>query len=225
MQFEWTQILQYSFQSLWLEVVALAPKLVVALLILILGFIVAGILKKVVRRIFVALRVDEALTAAGVGALTQRAGYRLNAGLFVGTMVKWFVVLVFFLAALEVLQLQQVTSFLSDVVLGYLPKVIVATLIIFASIIVASAARTVVEAAARTAQFKKPELLGRFAKYAILTFAALAVLNQLGIAAEMAQMLFGGLVFGLALAFGLAFGLGGRDAAARTIDSLSKKRE
>jgi hypothetical protein len=217
-------IIQYTFQSLYGEVLYIMPKIILAIIILAVGFFIASLLKQVVRKIFKVLHVDEALTTAGVHTMVERAGYKLNSGYFVGALVKWFVVLVFFLAALEVLQLQQVSYFLSEVVLGYLPKVIVATLILFGGIIIASTVQGVVTAAARTAHFKAPEFLGRFARYAVLTFVVLAVLTQLGIAAELAQMLFAGMVFALALAFGLAFGLGGKDAASRAIASMTDNR-
>lgn len=217
-------IIEYTFRNLYGEVMYILPKLILAIIILAVGFFIASLLKQLVRKIFKALHVDEALTTAGVHTVSERAGYKLNSGVFVGTLVKWFVVLVFFLAALEVLQLQQVSNFLSDVVLGYLPKVIVATLILFGGIVIASTVQTVVTAAARTAHFKAPEFLGRFARYAVLTFVALAIFTQLGIAAELAQILFTGMVFALALAFGLAFGLGGRDAASRAISSMTDTR-
>lgn len=217
------QVLQYSFQALWVEVVSFLPQLVVALLILIVGWIVGGVCKHIIESIFKTLKVNNLLNAAGVDTLAERAGYRLNAGVFVGTLVKWFIIIVFFVAALDVLNLDQVTFFLQDVVLGYLPKVIVAVLVLFGSMIVANVAHTSVVAAARAAGFGSADLLGNFARYSIIVFAVLAALNQLQIAPELVQMLFGGFVFAASLALGLAFGLGGRDAASKYIDNMSKR--
>lgn len=222
---EWIQVLQYSFQALWVEVVAYTPQLVVALLILIAGWIVGGALKRVIESVFKTLRVNKLLNAAGAETLASRAGYTLDAGAFVGTLVKWFVIVVFFVAALDVLNLDQVTIFLQDVVLGYLPLVIVAVLILFGSMIVANVAHTSVTAAARASGFGTPELLGNFARYAIIVFAVLAALAQLQIAPEMMQMLFGGFVFAASLALGLSFGLGGREAAARYIERVTRRHD
>ena len=124
---------QEAFSGLWADVVAFVPQVLVALVLLIIGWIVAGILKGVVVRLFSMLKVNEALDAAGVDELTERAGYKLNAGTFVGMLVKWFVISVFFVAALDVLRLDEVTMFVRDVVLGYLPQVIVAVLILVVS--------------------------------------------------------------------------------------------
>lgn len=225
MSTNWISVLQNSFQSLWIEVVAFLPQIVLAILIVIAGWIIGGIFKHVVERVFSTLKVNQLLDAAGADKLTERAGYKLNAGVFVGVLIKWFVIIVFFVAALDVLNLDQVTVFFRDVVLGYLPQVIVAVLILFVAMIVANVVHKSVEAGARAANFAAAELLGNVARYAILVFAVLAALNQLQIAPSLAEMLFAGFVFATSLALGLSFGLGGRDAASRYIESATRKKQ
>jgi hypothetical protein len=215
-------LLQYSFQALWVEVVGFIPQLVVAIVILIVGWIVGAALKRIIESIFKTLRINALLDAAGVDTLASRTGYALDAGAFVGALVKWFVIIVFFVAALDVVHLDQVTLFLREVVLTYLPEVIVAVLILFGAMIVANFAHASVVAGARAANFGSPELLGNFARYAIIVFAVLAALNQLHIAPQLVQMLFAGFVFAASLALGLAFGLGGREAAAHYIDKVRR---
>lgn len=222
---EWVQILQYSFQSLWIQVISFLPQFLIALLILIIGWIIGGILKHIIERIFTTLKMNELLSAAGVDDLAQRAGYKLEAGAFVGSLVKWFTIIVFFVAALDVLNLDQVTVFFRDVVLGYLPQVIGAVLILFVALIVANFVDKGVVAGARAADFGSAELLGSFARYAIVVFAVLAALAQLEIAPRLVELLFAGFVFAASLALGLSFGLGGREAAGRYIESLSRKKD
>jgi hypothetical protein len=197
---------------------------VFALIILIIGWIIGGVLKHVIERIFSTLKINELLDAAGVDSLAERAGYKLHAGAFVGALVKWFIIIVFFVAALDVLNLDQVTVFFRDVVLGYLPQVIAAVLILFGAMIVANVIDKSVVAGARAAGFGSPELLGNFARYAVIVFAVLAALSQLEIAPRLVELLFAGFVFATALALGLAFGLGGRDAAGRYVDSIAHKK-
>ena len=216
--------LQESFVIMSEDVIFYLPLLVSAVLILILGWLLAGLAKAAVKKLFDTLRVNDALDAAGVDALTERAGLQLKAGVFVGTLVKWFVIAVFFVVALDVLRLTLVTEFIRDVVLGYLPNVIVAVLILMVAAIVANAASTAVASAMRAANVGKAELFGKVAYYAIITFAVLAALNQLRVAPELVQMLFAGLVFASALALGLAFGLGGKETAARYLNSLSNRQ-
>lgn len=217
-------MLQYSFQQVWVEVTAIVPALVAALALLVVGVIVGNVLKRITITIFKNLKIDTALDAAGVDALTEKTGYKLQSGLFVGSLVKWFILIVFIVAALDVLNLDQATAFLSSVVLNYLPQVIVAVVILLGGIIVANFVEKVVAAGVTATKIATAGLLSKFAKFAILAFTALAVLNQLSIAPELVQMLFAGLVFGLSLAFGLAFGLGGKEVAADTLKKLHGKQ-
>lgn len=213
--------LQDAFVSMFYEVMTFLPTLAIALLVILAGWLLGGVLKRVVVKVFRTMKVNDLLSSAGVDALAERAGYPLKAGVFVGTLVKWFVIAVFFVAALDIIGLTQVTEFVREVVIGYLPHVIVAVLILLVASIVAHFASTAVVAALRTAQVNKPEMFGKVAYYAIIVFAVLAALNQLKIAPELVQMLFAGLVFASALALGLAFGLGGRETAARLLDKVS----
>ena len=214
--------LEEAFISMFYATMTFLPTVIVALAIILVGWLLGGVLKRVVVKVFRTMKVNDLLSSAGVDALVERAGYPLKAGIFVGTLVKWFVIAVFFVVALDILGLTAVTDFLREVVLGYLPHVIVAVLILLVASIVAHFASTAVVVAFRTAQVSKPEMFGKVVYYAIVVFAVLAALNQLKIAQELVQMLFAGLVFASALALGLAFGLGGRETAARYLDKVTR---
>ncbi len=219
---QWADVLSMSFMNLFAGIVAFIPNLVVAVVIFVIGWIVGSLLGKVVMQIVASLRVDQALRAAGVEKVMERTGFPLNTGAFLGMLVKWFFIVVFLVAALDVLGLTQVTIFLRAVVLGYLPSVIVAVLILLVAAVVADAAQRVVAGAARAAHLRTANLLGSVARWAIWIFAVLAALAQLQVATAFVQTLFTGVVVALALALGLAFGLGGQAAAA---DYLKRMRE
>jgi hypothetical protein len=211
---------QRSFADLWYTVMQFLPAVLVAIAIFIIGWIVGVLLYRVVEQVVKVLRVDDALKAAGVNDVAREAGFTLNIGAALGTLVQWFVVIVFLMTALEVLGLSRVTVFLQQVVLLYLPQVIVAVLILVLAAIVAEAAKNVISGSARAAGSHSGNLAGTVAKYAIWVTAILAVLNQLGVATEFVQTLFTGIVVAFALGFGLAFGLGGKEAASRTIERV-----
>jgi len=139
--------------------------------------------------------------------------------------VRWFFIIVFLVAAIDVLGLEQVNAFLREVVLLYLPNVIVAALILVVAAFIADVMKRIVVSSAKAAEVPSPGLLGGITKWAIWVFAILAALYQLGIAGVFAQTLFTGFVAMLAIAGGLAFGLGGRDAAARYIEKLKRDIE
>ena len=213
--------IQTSFQEVWNDVIGFLPEVIIAILVIIVGWIIGVFLMGVVERFFKVAKLDQLLDRAEVDKLAERAGYKFRPGHFVGMLVKWFVILVFIVAALDILRLDEVTTFFRDEVLTYLPRVIAASLILLGGYVVAQLVSASVEAGARAGGFKAADMLGSFTHYAVLIFAILAALSQLQIAPEMVHTLFAGLVFGAALGFGLAFGLGGRDAAAKYISKVS----
>lgn len=218
----WADVLTQSFQNLLYGMVAFIPNLLAAVIIFVVGWLIGAGLGKVVAQIVNSVRVDQALRAAGVDRVVERAGFSLNSGAFLGMLVKWFFIIVFLVAALDVLQLTEVTIFLRAVVLGYLPQVIVAVLILLVAAVVAEAAQRVVAGSAAAAHLKSANFLGTVSRWAIWVFAILAALDQLGVT-PFVQTLFTGVVVALALAFGLSFGLGGQQAAARYIEKMNEQ--
>lgn len=216
----WGEVLILSFQQLWGGVLSFVPQLIVAIIVFVIGWVIAVALGKIVEQIVNALKVDMALRSLGVEEAVSRAGMRLNSGAFVGGLVRWFFILVFLLAALDVLGLAQVTEFLRSVVLTYVPQVIVAAFILLIAALVADVASRIVAGSARAAGMPSAGFLGGVAKWSIWIFALLAALYQLGIAGPFAQTLFTAFVAMIALAGGLAFGLGGKDVAGRYLERL-----
>ena len=218
----WSDTLIMSFQNLWGGVIEFAPKLIIALIIFVIGLLVASIIGKFVNKIISTLRVDKAFQSVGVDEMLHKGGFTLNSGHFIGGLVKWFLVIVFLIASLEILGLSQVNDFLKNVVLGYLPNVIVAALILVVAAFIAHAMQRIVVGSAKAAGVPSTHFLGGLTKWSIGAFAILAALYQLGIAGAFAQTLFTGFVAMVAIAGGLAFGLGGRDAASKYIEHLRK---
>lgn len=216
----WSEVLVASFQNVWTEVIAYIPNIVVSVIVFVVGWVVAVVLGKWIAQLVRTLKLDRALASVGVDEVVNRAGYRLDSGAFLGGLVRVFIILVFLVAALDVLKLSQINMFLYQVVLGYIPNVIAAALILLLAAIIADALQKVVVASAKASGTDYAELLGGVTKWMIWIFAILAAFNQLNIGAVFAQTLFTGLVAMLAIAGGLAFGLGGKDAAARYIEKL-----
>lgn len=216
----WSEVLTASFQNLWSGVVAFVPNIIVSVIIFVVGWVVGVVLGKWVGQLIHSLRVDKALTSLGIDEVVSKAGFRLDSGAFIGALVRWFVILVFLVAALDVLGLSQVNIFLQQVVLGYLPNVIVAALILLVAGVIADPVQKVVTGSVKAAGVKSAELFGGVARWAIWIFAILTALTQLGVAGAFLQTLFTGVIAMLALAGGLAFGLGGKESASRYLDKL-----
>lgn len=217
---DWGTQLSAAFTGIGVQALQFLPKLLLAIIIFIAGWVVGSVLAEVVSKIVKAIKVDSVLESAGARSLLEKAGFSLNAGAFFGALVKWFIIIVFLVTALDLLKLGAVNAFLMNVVLGYIPQVIVATLILVVAAFLADLSQKILTGGARALESKSAGLVGGVARWAIWIVALLAALNQLGIAGAMMQTLFTGLVAMLALAGGLAFGLGGKEAAANYIEKL-----
>jgi hypothetical protein len=215
-------MLQQSFANLLASTVAFIPNLLVAIIVFVIGWFLGSIVGRIIAQAVRAAKVDHALKSAGVEDVVKRAGYSLDSGAFLGGLVKWFVIIVFFMFALQVLNLTAVTLFLNQVVLTFIPQVIVAVLILLVAAVIAEVAQGVVVGAARAAGIRSAGFAGTVTRWAIWAFAIIMALSQLGIGAAYFQTLFMGIVVALSLAFGLSFGLGGQEAAGRF---LEKTRE
>lgn len=213
----WGDVFTQSLQSVWYGVAGFVPNLVVALIIFAIGWVLAALVERLVESIIRAIKLDSALRSAGMEDVVKRAGHNLNSGWFLGMLCKWFVIVVFLMAAFDVLGLQQANEFLRQVV-NYLPQVIVAVLIIMIAAVVANAMQKLVVASAKAGHLHVAEFGGRVTKWAIWIFAILTALYTLGVAPGIIQTLITAIFAGGALAFGLAFGLGGKGLAERVLD-------
>ncbi len=216
---QWSLTLQSSFQDMWHGVINTVPNIIAAVVIFVIGWVVGDVLGDWVAQLIKSVRLDKALQSLGIDEIVAKSGHRLDSGAFIGGLVKWFVIIVFLITALDVVHLNQVTAFLEEV-LNYIPNVIVAAVVLLGAAVLSDWLKKVITGSTRAMGITSAELLGGIARWAVWIFAFLIALYQLGIADPFAQTLFIGVVAMLALAGGLAFGLGGRDAAARFIANL-----
>lgn len=198
------------------------PALIGAIIILILGWIIAGIVAGLVERGLKAVGFERAAEGTGIAGFIQQAGSEWTASRVIAEIVKWFIRLIALQAAASVLGLEQISEVINAVLL-WLPNLVVALVIIVVAALIANFVAGIVRGATAEMGFTTPGLLANIARYAIIVFAAVAAVNQLGIAETVVNTLFIGLVGAVALAAGLAFGLGGRDVAARITDGWYTK--
>lgn len=217
----WVQIIANSLLILWEGFVSFLPSLLGAIVVFVVGWLIAAGLGRIAEQIVQAIRIDQALEKLGLGRVLERARLKLDTGRFVGWLVQWFFVIVFLLAASDILGLTELTQFLKDVLL-YIPNIIIAVLILLAAVVVGNILERIVVATVSAAGGPSARFLGATTRWAIFVFAVLAALVQLRIAASLVNTLVTGLVALLAIAGGLAFGLGGKDAAHDFIAKMRK---
>ena len=218
----WGDVFNTSLQDLWWGFIQFAPKLIVAIIFFIIGWILGSLVAKAFEHVINALKVDKLFASIGMDDFFRKAGMNLNTGYFIGQVVKWFVIIVFLLPSLNLVGLDYISFFLKDDVLGFLPKVIVAAFILIIATIVAEALSKAVNSSARAMNLHSANMLGTVAKYAVWIFAFIIALGQLGVAPAYMQILFAGIIGMLAIAGALAFGLGAKDAAGRFVAKIGE---
>lgn len=213
---QWLDVINQSLQNLWLQTVSFLPQLIGAVIVLIIGLIVAAGLERITERVVYYLKVDSLLRKLGLETYLHRANLELDSGYFLGKVVYWFMMIVFVLAASDIIGFAALSGFLVQVLL-YIPQVVVAALILLAAVIVADFLKKLVVASVMSAKLHGAKFLGALTWWTVFIFGFLTAVSQLGVATLIINTVVTGLVFALSLAVGLAFGLGGKEEAANVI--------
>lgn len=220
----WTDLLLVSLKSVWLQLLSFLPNLVGAFVMLILGLLVAVVLERLVERFAYYIKLDSLLHKLKLNEYLHQANLQLNSGYFLGKVVYWVALLSFVLTASDILGFDALSIFISDI-LFYIPNIVVAFLIMVATLIVANFMKGLVSASVLSAKLHSGKFLGIVAWWVVFVFGSLTALSQLGVATTIVNGVVVSLLIMLALAGGLAFGLGGKDEANRILGKLRSEWE
>jgi len=221
---DWTAVVVNSLQNLWGGTISVLANVLGALIVLLIGLIVAGGLGALIERVVNLVKLDKALKSLGLDEYFERAGLKINSGKFFGKIVYWFLVVVFLLAATDILGFYSLSNFLRETLL-YVPNVIIAVLIMLATIVIANILKKLVLASVKGAKLHASNFLASLTWWAVVIFGLFTALTQIGIAVAIIQSLVTGFVAMIAIAGGIAFGLGGKDYAASLISKLREHVE
>ena len=221
----WADVVATSLQSVWFGVIAFIPNLIGALVVFTIGLAAAASLAAIVERVFDLLKLDSMLRRLGLHPYFERAGLHLHASRFLGQVVNWFLVVVFLLAASEILSAQNAFSYFLRDVIGYIPNIVVGVMIMLAAVVLGNFLRKLVVASVTGAKLHAAHFLGTLTWWAVIVFGLLAALVQLNVAPTIINSLLTGFIAMLALAGGLAFGLGGKEYAAHLLEKLRDRTE
>ncbi len=220
----WQQAILNALSQLWNDIITVVPDIIAAIIVLIVGLVIASLLGRLARRLIDFTKLDTFLEkTAGLGKLKEK-GLEVSASKLVGWVVKWFIIIVAFIAVADILKWVQLTRFFEAVAL-YIPNVVITVFILLAGLILGGGLKNIVIKGIKASTLPEASvgLVGTVAQAAVIIFAVMASLTQLGIAADLIKILFTGFVAMLALAGGLSFGLGGREHATAWLDKLRKE--
>jgi hypothetical protein len=204
------------------QLAAYLPALIGALVILIIGWIIAKLVQRVVTNALTLVRLDVAAEHAGITAFLRKGEIKESASDLIGKLVYWLIMLVVLVTAVNALGLTTASELLDKVFL-YLPNVIAAIFVIILGTFLAAIVSGIVLTGSANAGLKNAKILADISRYAIIIFAAIIALDQLGIETNLLVSTFSIIVAGIALAFAIAVGLGAKDRVANIIDNLMKK--
>jgi len=202
---------------------AFLPRLILAILILIAGWLLAKFLRFAIIRGLKAVNFNVLADRAGIDGFLQQGGIKTDTLGILGMLVYWFMILVAFMVAFNSLGLAYVTDLIGRVLM-FIPKVIVAVLILAFGAYFARFMATTVTAYFRNIGLEDAGLLGRITLYAIMVFVVLMALDQMSIGGDIIRHSFLILLAGVVLAAALAFGLGGQKWAATLLERWLPKK-
>ena len=189
------------------------PALIGAAILLVIGWFLADLVARLIGTLLRRLGFETVAQRTGVTSFITMTGAReASASQVISELVKWFIRLIFVEMAAEALHITAVTNLINSIVL-FIPNLIVALVVVMIGVLIANFVAGMVRGGAGEMGFQNPNLMAGLARAAIIAFAVIVALSQVGIAATIVNALFIALVGGAALAIGLAFGLGGREVA------------
>lgn len=198
------------------------PQLLGAILVGVLGIIIGNWVKSMTIRSLQMVRFEKLIQDSKFKAFLVKAEVTQRVEEVIGSVLKWLIVLTFFIAATNIVGLSAVSSVLGGI-LGYIPNVISAVIVLAIGILLAGIVEGVVKGALASVDLKTSRLMGKIASYTVVTITTLAAFSELKIASAFINILFIGFVAMLALGFGLAIGLGAKDVIGQALSDWYKE--
>jgi len=219
---EWDNLIAEPVRQMLTRILAYLPVLLGALVILIVGWIVAKAIKGIIDWLLKVVRFDTLADKAGISGILRKGDLKISAREVVSGIVYWLIIIMVLVMAVDALGLPKASDVLASL-FAYVPNVIAALLVLVVAMFLASFVSGIVRTAAGNANLPKPEILAGISRWAIIIFAVTISLEQLGIAPLLVTATFNIILGSICLALALAFGLGGKDAAAKYLEELKER--
>lgn len=223
-EIEWENLIFEPVREMLTKITGYLPTLLGALIILIVGWIVANIIRSLANRLLKIIRFNTLAEKAGISEILSKGGIKATSAEVLSGLVYWLVIIMVLVMVVNALGLPQASQVLESL-FDYIPNVIAAVFVLIVGMFLAGFVSGIVRTAAGNASLPKPEILAGISRWAIIIFAATISLRQLGIAPLLVTSTFNIFFGGLCLALALAFGIGGKDVAAKYLEELMKKRQ
>lgn len=216
------EIIQASLRNFFSSFAAALPRFISALIILIIGWIIAKILKWAILKLLKMINFEGITHRIGINEFLMKGGIKITGSELLARLFYWIIMLGIWTAFFNTLGLDVVSGLLTRILL-YIPNVIVAAILIVVGMYLAEFVSGLVVVTLRSGEVENADFFGRLTNGIVLFFVIALVLHQLGIANDLIETVVGIILGAAGLALALAFGLGGRDWAAGVIDRHLKR--
>jgi len=218
----WQSALIGSWGQVWLSFLGIIPTILGAIVVFAVGLILAFWVKRLVIEFLKLVRLEKLTKSAGIDNYLKKADIDKSFVELLGTIIEWIVILIFFLAVVDILGLNAVSRVLS-VVLGYIPNIVAAALIFAAGYIVAGVVEGLVRGALASVDHDVAKPISKLARWVLLIIALFAAVDQLQIAQGLIATFFQGLTYTIVLVVGLSVGLGAKDVVGKVLNDWYEK--
>ncbi|NTV29613.1 MAG: hypothetical protein HGA80_05990 [Candidatus Omnitrophica bacterium] len=219
----WDQVIMEPVKTMLDSIALFVPQMMGALLILLVGWIVAKVVSGLVQKVLDQLKFNEFSAKIGLADLLNKGGIALTATALLSALVYWALMLVVFAVAVDSIGLA-VAAKLLEKVTSYIPNVTAAVFVAIVGMFIANLIAGIVKTAASNANVARAELLGSISKGAILIFTTVMALDQLNISTFFVSTTFQIFFAAICFALALSFGLGGKDLAAKILWDFYNKQ-
>lgn len=218
----WQVVLLEPAKTVLSQIGQFLINLLLVIIILLIGWMVAKLIKAIVIRVLRAVKLDELSARIELDNVLAKGGITYSFSELIGVICYWLVVLIAFVVAINSIGLTVAADLMNRVVL-YIPNVIAAIFILILSMFIATLLSNIIQTAATNAGLSQAKLLGKFVEIVVIIFAIAVILEQLNIGAKIVELIVGIALASLGLSVALAFGLGCRDIAAKFISEFFDK--
>lgn len=213
-----------AYNTFFMEIAAFLPRLIGAIIILVLGWIVAKAFRAVSLKVLKLIRLNFLTEKAGIEKFLQNGGLKASSIEILSSLLYWLIMLIVILATFNSLGLGVASELFNKIIL-FIPNIIVAILVLILGLFLANFISQILVTYLKNVEIDNSELIGKIAKYLVIIFVVSLTFNQLNIASDLVTNAFLIAFSAVCLALALAFGLGGRDWAANIINKYLKGKE
>ncbi|MDD5437346.1 MAG: hypothetical protein PHX20_07370 [Candidatus Omnitrophica bacterium] len=206
-------------KAMLIKIWSYVPAIAGAIVILIVGWLIAKLVEAVIVRILKAVRLDSASDKVGVSNVLAQGEIKLSLSELIGVVIYWIIILVVIATALGTLNLTVAADLVSRLI-EYVPNILGAIFILIVGAFLADFVATIVRTTAGNAGIKKASLLAKMTKIVLVIFAAVIAIEQLKIASTLIVLAVNIILISVGIGIAIAFGLGCKDIAGKFVQDL-----